>query len=92
MTLPSILFGIVIALLIGTLYHFLRDGGGWRLLLYLGLSIFGFAVGQLLGTWRGWNLFMLGSLNLGMGIVGSILFLAGGEWLSRIDVNKKSSV
>lgn len=92
MTLPSILFGVVIALLVGALYHFLRDGGGWRLLLYLGLSILGFAVGQLLGAWRGWNYFMFGSLNLGMGVAGSILFLVGGEWLSRTDVNRKSSV
>ena len=92
MTLPSILFGVVIALLVGALYHFLRDGGGWRLLLYLGLSILGFAAGQLIGVWRGWYFFMLGSLNLGLGIAGSILFLIGGEWLGRTDVNTKSSV
>jgi hypothetical protein len=92
MTLPSVLLGVVIALLVGALYHFLRNGGGWRLLLYLGFSILGFAAGQLVGMWRGWNFFMLGPLNLGMGVAGSILFLAGGEWLSRIDVNRKSSV
>jgi hypothetical protein len=33
---------------------------------------------------------MVGSLNLGMAIPGSILFLIGGEWLSRIEVKSKS--
>jgi hypothetical protein len=35
---------------------------------------------------------MLGSLNLGMGSVGSLLVLVAGEWLSKIDVKKESSV
>ena len=92
MTFPSILLGLVIALLLGAVYHVVRDGSGWRLLLYLGVSILGFAVGQIVGMWRGWNIFMLGSLNLGMGIIGSALFLVAGEWLGRIDVKKESSV
>ena len=92
MNLPTILLALVIALLFGSLYHFVRGGNGWRLILFLGLSILGFAVGQLIGLWRNWNLIMLGQLNLGMGTIGSILFLIGGEWLSRIEVNRQSSV
>jgi hypothetical protein len=92
MTFPSILFAAAVALLVGALYHFLRDGGGWRLLLYLGVSILGFAGGQLVGAWRGWHFFMFGPLNLGMGIAGSIVFLIGSEWLGRIDASRKSSV
>ena len=78
MTLPTIIFGLVVAMLYGALYHFIRGGGGWRLLLFFGLSILGFL--------------MLGSLNLGMGSVGSLLVLVAGEWLSRIDVKKESGV
>jgi hypothetical protein len=92
MTLPTLLFALILGLLYGALYHFVRGGNGWRLLLYFGLSLLGFAVGQLVGAWREWNLFMLGSLNLGLGTVGSILFLVGGEWLSHIEVNNQSSV
>lgn len=55
-----------------------------------GLSILGFAFGQLIGMWQGWAFLMLGSLNLGMGSVGSLLVLVAGEWLSRIDVKKKA--
>jgi hypothetical protein len=92
MTFPTFLFALLIALLYGALYHFIRGGNGWRLLLYFGLSILGFFIGQWLSTWQGWNFFPLGSLNLGFGTLGSVLFLVAGEWLSRTEVKKKSSV
>jgi hypothetical protein len=86
MTLPTLLFALLIALLYGGLYHLIRGGGFWRLLLYLGLSLLGFIVGHLVGTWRGWTFITLGSLNLGMASVGSIIILVIGDWLSRIEV------
>jgi hypothetical protein len=92
MTLPIFVFALLIALLYGALYHFIRGGNGWRLLLYFGLSILGFFIGQKIGTWQGWEFFLLGSLNLGFGTLGSILFLIVGEWLSQTDGRKKSSV
>jgi hypothetical protein len=92
MTLPTILLALVFALLYGTVYHFVRDGNGWRLLLFFGLSILGFFLGQGMGAWLGWYVFMLGSLNLGMGTLGSVALLIGGEWLSRIEVSRESSV
>lgn len=88
MTLPTMIFGLVVALLYGALYHTVRGGGGWRLLFFLGLSILGFALGHLLGAWQGWNLLMLGSLNLGMGSLGSVLVLVVGEWLSLFEMKK----
>lgn len=88
MTLPVFLFGLIIALLIGFLFHVLRGGRGLRLLLYLGLSILGFAFGQWISMARGWNLYLFGVLDLGMGLVGSVLVLGLSEWLSLIDRNK----
>ena len=85
MTLPTLLFALLVALLYGALYHVIRGGGFWRLVLYLILSVIGFAVGQLVGLWRGWLLLPLGSLNLGMSSIGSILILLLGDWLSRIE-------
>lgn len=85
MTIPAFLFALLIALLYGALYHLLRGGGFWRLLLFLGLSVFGFAAGHLVGLWRGWVFQPLGSLNLGMSTIGSILFLLAGDWLSRVE-------
>ena len=92
LTLPSIILGLVVAMLLGALYHVIRSGGGWRLLFFFGLSILGFTCGHYFGSWQGWNFFVIGSLNLGMGMLGSVLFLIGGEWLSRIEVKNESSV
>lgn len=87
MTLPTLLFALLIALLYGALYHLLRGGGFWRLVMYLGLSALGFAAGHLFGLWRGWVILPLGSLNLGMSTVGSILILLIGDWLNRFEMN-----
>lgn len=85
MTLPTLLFALLVALLYGALYHLLRGGGFWRLALCLGLSVVGFVAGQLVGLWRGWIFFPLGSLNLGISTIGSIFALVLGDWLSRIE-------
>lgn len=85
MTLPLTLFALLIALLVGALFHILRGGSGWRLLLYFALSILGFAIGQALSMWRGWHLLTFGALDIGVGVIGSLIFLALGDWLSRIE-------
>ncbi|HQV94407.1 MAG TPA: hypothetical protein PLF41_08080 [Anaerolineales bacterium] len=92
MTLPFLLFALLIALLLGSLYHLIRGGGFWRFVLYLGLSVLGFAVGHLVGLWQGWILFPLGSLNVGMSSLGSLIILVIGDWLSRIEPNGESTV
>jgi len=92
MTFPTFLFATLIALLYAAIYHFIRGGSGWRFLLYIGLSIAGLFAGHWFGATLGWNIFLIGPLNLGMGTLGSILFLVIGEWLSRIELRKKSSV
>ena len=92
MTFPALFLSVLIALLYGALYHLIRDGSFWRLLLYFGLSIFGFAIGYLIGVWRGWVFIPLGSINLGMSSLGSILMLMFGDWLSRIEGSAQSKV
>ena len=92
MTLPSLLFGLLIALLYGTLYHLIRGGGFWRFVLYLFLSVFGFALGHLIGLWRGWILIPIGSINLGISSISSWLMLLFGDWLTRIEADGQSKV
>lgn len=92
MTFPNLLFAVLIALLCGVLFNIFRPGNGWRLIYYLVLSLLGFAVGQWIHNWRGWNLLMFGALDIGMGVLGSLAFLVPGEWLSRIEVKKESGV
>jgi hypothetical protein len=88
MTLPSLLLGLICSVLIGAVFHLWRGGGGGRLLFYLALSVAGFAVGHWFGNSHNWVFFSVGPLNLGMGVLGSILFLAGGYWLSLIEIHR----
>jgi hypothetical protein len=92
MTLPTLLLAGLIALFYGTFYHLVRGGGFWRLLFYLGLSLFGFVIGHLVGLWRNWIFFPIGGMNLGLSSVGSIVALILGDWLSRVEVNAESKV
>jgi hypothetical protein len=85
MTFPSLLFALVVALFYGSVYHLIRNGGAWRLILYFALSIFGFALGHLIGIWRGWIFLPVGPLNFGLSTTGSILILIVGDWLSRVE-------
>lgn len=87
MTLPSLLFALLIALFYGAVFHLIRGGGFWRLLLYLFLSIFGFVLGHLVGVWRGWILIPIGSIDLGLASIGSFLLLLLGDWLTRIEAS-----
>jgi hypothetical protein len=86
MTSPTLLFALFIALLYGSLYHLLRGGKFWRLMLYLGSSVIGFVIGHLIGLWQGWVFMPLGSLNLGMSTVGSLVILVIGDWLNHFEV------
>ena len=92
MNTSSVILGLVIALAYGALYHLLRNGGFWRLLLYLILSVVGFAAGYFIGNWLGWLIFPLGSIDLGASSIGSLIFLVAGDWLSRIDDKPQSTV
>jgi hypothetical protein len=92
MTLPAFLIALLIAFLYGALYHVFRGGGLWRLIFYLGLSMLGFALGYLTGYWLGLLLIPIGSMDLGSASIGSLIFLVGGDWLSRIEVKPESKV
>jgi hypothetical protein len=92
MTLPALLFALLVALLYGALYHFVRGGGFGRLILFFILSMIGFSLGHLVGLWRGWVWMPVGSINLGPSSIGSLLILVFGDWLTRIEVREESKV
>jgi hypothetical protein len=84
MTLPTLLFALLVALLYGALYHLIRGGGFWRLVWYLVLSLAGFFTGHFIGSWLGFVLLPLGTLNLGVCSAGSVLMLLFGDWVTRL--------
>jgi hypothetical protein len=89
MTFPSIILGIFIAAIPGNIFHFWRGGGFKWLVLYNFLAIVGFWIGHFLGSLQNLTFLRLGPLNLGMGLIGSIVFLFGGYWLSMASVEIK---
>jgi uncharacterized membrane protein YeaQ/YmgE (transglycosylase-associated protein family) len=89
MTLPSALFALLCALLIGAIFHVMMDGGPGRLMLYMFLSVAGFAVGQWLASSQEWRVLPVGWLQMGPAVVGSLLLLVIGHWLSKVRVQAR---
>lgn len=87
MTAPALMFGALLATLLGTLFHVWRGGGPGKLLLYCLISWAGFWAGHVLGNWFGWRIANLGPLNLGMAVLGALAALALGYWLSLIELS-----
>ncbi|HSN94471.1 MAG TPA: hypothetical protein VLR89_05365 [Anaerolineaceae bacterium] len=83
MNSATTIFGLVIAILIGALFHLWKDGGFWRLVLYLFSSILGFFLGHWLADSFNLNLLNVGGLRLFGAVAGSILFLFLINWLGR---------
>jgi hypothetical protein len=89
MTLPAILFGIVLSSVYGAAFHVWKGGKLSKLFLFLGLAWAGFWIGHIVGGLIGWTFAAIGPLNGGLATLGSVLFLFGGEWLSRVEVTRK---
>ena len=85
MPLPSLLLGILLAVMCGVLYHALRGGSILRLALFIGLSCLGFAAGQGISSLSGYSVYEFGVLDVGSGLIGSLLLLALGDWLGRFE-------
>jgi len=89
MTLPAILFGIVLSTVYGTAFHFWKGGSLKRLFLFVILAWIGFWIGHFTGVRLGWSFAAIGQINTGLATLGSAVFLFVGEWLSRIEVTHK---
>lgn len=88
MTLPALIFGILIALFIGSLFHLWRGGGIGRLFLYLFLSLGGFWGGHFIAAHYDWHLWDFGPLRLGFALIGAFLILGIGYWLSLVKIQE----
>jgi len=88
MTIPGIIFSLFIALLLGSLMHLWRGGSLFRLTLYLILSIIGFFASHFVANLLSIHFWKVGSINLGFGILGSIILLGLGHWLSPEEKRK----
>ena len=81
---PTIVFGILISTLYGTIYHLLRGGTTRTMLGILMLAWAGFWLGDVLGSLIGWSFFWVGNLNAGMGTISSFVFMLAGDVLMHL--------
>jgi hypothetical protein len=82
MTFPAIVFSFFVATLLGSLLHVWKGGSLVHLLLYLILSLIGFFGGHFVSNALSIRFLVVGTINLGMGILGSLAMLGLGYWLS----------
>lgn len=82
MHVPAVLFGFLIASLLGSAFHLWRGGGPGKLLLDIVLSWIGFWGGHAISNQMGWTFLSLGPLRIGTAIPGSLILVFLGNWLS----------
>jgi hypothetical protein len=82
MTLPALLFGVVISSLYGAVFHLVRGGSGKRLLAYLVAGWIGFWAGHLVGQVFEITFFSVGPIRLGMGTIMALVALFLANWLA----------
>jgi hypothetical protein len=85
MTIANILFGFVLSTLLGALLHFWQGGNLGKFIYYILVSWVGFWLGHFADEFiLTWHFAALGPLNLGLALLGDILFLGIGYWLGLV--------
>jgi hypothetical protein len=87
MTTPALFYSFLIATLLGSAFHFWKGGGLVRLVFLLVLSWTGFYLGHLVGSSWSISFLLIGPVNGGLGIIGSLLLLIVGNWFTQLDRN-----
>ncbi len=90
MSFATIFLGLVIASIIGCAFHFWHGGGFKWLIFFNLLSWLGFWLGHFLGLLLDFRFIPLGPINLGPALLGSVVVLFLGFWLSMFNQQPKS--
>jgi hypothetical protein len=85
----TIFLGTLIALAIGSLFHFLRGGSLNRLFHYLATAWTAFFIGHLVGSWLNLDLLIVGSLNLFTAILATVIGLVSFSLLAGPEKSEK---
>ena len=83
LTVPSLLFGSILALLLAAIFHIIR-GGNWKILLLALIgSLLGFWFGHFLGFIIRLTTIQLGPIYIIHALIGSLMALLFVFWLSQ---------
>lgn len=82
MTVQSILLGLLIASILGLLFHLIRGGGFGRLALYVATAWVSFFTGHIVGNWLDWRALRIGPLNLLPALLATVLGLIAASLLA----------
>jgi hypothetical protein len=82
MSIPAVVFGVLVSTLVGAGFHLWKNGGIGRLILYILLAWIGFWAGHFIGQAIGWTFFSVGALRFGAALVGCVVVLGVGYWFS----------
>ena len=88
MTVPALIYGSLIAILLGSAFHLWKGGNLGRIILYALFSLIGFWAGHFVGNWLDISFWEAGPIRMGSAVVGSIVVLLMVHWLSQISVNE----
>jgi uncharacterized membrane protein YeaQ/YmgE (transglycosylase-associated protein family) len=82
LTIPVIIFGSLVGLLIGAMFHLIAGGSLVRLIFCLIFGWIGFWGGNLLSQKFGIQILQYGQISYGTSIVFSLILAAVGYWIS----------
>lgn len=75
MPAPTLVFGFILATLLGAVFHLIMGGDVRRLALFLLAGWIGFAIGQLIGVIADVDLLQIGTLRAFSAVLGAIITL-----------------
>jgi hypothetical protein len=78
---PPLILSLIIASAYAAFFNLWQGGSSRDLLIYLGASWLGFAIGELVGDFIGLDILMIGEIHLLEGTVGSLVLLFSARWL-----------
>jgi hypothetical protein len=86
MPLPTIAFGMLLALFCGAIYHFIRGGSTKKMAVFMLLSLAGFWLGDTLAWYLNIPFIQVGVLNAGVGVILSLVLMVIGDLISHLHV------
>lgn len=81
MNIQAIILGLLIPILIASLFHLIKGGPLWHLLVFIITSLIGFWVSHFVTDAMGLNTLTIGSLQVLWGSIGAVIGIFLGSWL-----------